>query len=143
MNSPNDEQRYWEEARNSYIKVWIKGLRAILGWSESHTLGWAEKWNDALDEQAGIFYHSPPEEWMAFEIVPERLKRALRDKPAGGKFYRMKELVAEAIRKSAPPKDVDAYDDQDWAEARRRVEAVLREHGEVINEYRGTIPGPE
>ena len=134
MSSKDDESGYWDAARCSYIKVWTQGLRVLLGWTEVDTLKWAKQWDESLSEESRIFYHRPPEEWMAFVVASSSVDRTTNKKCDGRGLNKLAKLVAEAIQSSSPQKDVDAYTDEDWFEAGLRVDAVLRRHGRALGE---------
>src|ERR1700690_1664426 len=50
---------YWESVKASFLKTWINGFEALLGWPESRTLEWASKWRDAFEakDEGRIFFH--------------------------------------------------------------------------------------
>ena len=124
--------------KNGYLRIWVDGLKAMLGWSEERTLVWAKKWEKSLDEESQIFYHQSPEGWMARVLIPEALLASLLSGPRGG--LDVKHLVcrlANAIQADRPLMNIDEnYTDEEWANAKARVQNILKEFGEPLPESR-------
>lgn len=133
-----------EDSRRIYLRTWVAGLRALLGWPPERTLEWAEKWSDDLRDRSMRFYHDQPEYWMIHTLIPEWLmekfrsdRRAGRD-PGDYSYADLHKRLINAILvdEHREFKFVEEYDDRDWAEARRRVRAVLRDFGADLPEMR-------
>jgi len=133
-----------EDSRRIYLRTWVTGLRALLGWPPERTLKWAEKWSDDLRDRRMWFYHRQPEYWMISPLIPEWLMEKFRSdrwegRDPGDYSYidlRMRlhhAIMADEHRKF---KFTEEYDDRDWAEARHRVRAVLRDFGADLPEMR-------
>ena len=131
-----------EDSRQIYLRTWIAGFRALLGWSPEKTLEWAERWADDLRDRSMRFYHGPPEDWMIDALIPEWLKeKFMRDwwenhDPGDHGYLDLRIRLNRAIMRDEhrPHKFAEEYDDRDWAEAKRRVRAVLRDFGAHLPE---------
>ena len=133
MGVEADEHEFWRQAKDSYLRTWTNGLGALLQWSEAATLEWAKQWSDSLDHRIRVFYHTAPEQWMAYALIPPQLRERFLSRRGGGlDLKRLVWRLTEAIQDSTPNKDVVEYDAGDWEKAKASVEAILSEYGEGL-----------
>lgn len=128
-------EEYWESVKASFLKIWIHGFSILLGWPESRTLAWAEKWRYAFEsnDEGRILFHENAEDLMIFELLPQTLKKRLRDKDAGlPRQWALVNQFGEAIRGDFRNTEVEYFTDQDWQLAKRRVQKLLAEFGESL-----------
>ncbi len=125
---PNEaDYRRW---KRDYLRAWTKWLKALLGWPEDRTLEWAKRYSSFLEsddpQTLGCFYHQPAELYIGFLLINE-----LRVGPAVGpeRSSIARRLAFVGMRGFGPTKNVSEYDDDDWAEARERVRAILKDYG--------------
>ncbi len=134
MDTP-EEAEFWQSIKASFMKTWIHGFEALLGWPESRTLSWANKWRDQFEaeDEGRIFFHADAEEWMVFELIPETMKKRLAQKePDLPPLHELYRRFGVAIRGAYPRKDADEFGDEDWRDARTRVQTLLNEFGESL-----------
>lgn len=112
--------------RDHFLKVWSIVLNEMLGWDESRTLKWAERWDDELNgrKAASMFYHDDPYTRILPLIVAESVPP---DSLRGYQDIELQNAVCRAIRsRGSEPIWLTPYD---WDAARFRVNDLLGQIG--------------
>ncbi|SIO67810.1 hypothetical protein SAMN05444166_8452 [Singulisphaera sp. GP187] len=120
----------WQELSRTYLKVWIDALRALLGWSREHAAEWfREKWGNRFDADdlsvRELFYHRPPEYYIAAQLTRELVTRPITGQPR----VRLLARLAKAMRDPEEWTAIEDYGDADWQAVRQRVGLVLSDYG--------------
>lgn len=108
-----------EEGRR-YVKVWIKALKVMLGWSETKTLKWAEKWEDELTgADSGLFFNGTPGSYILNLLIPDSIRDGLSSLEVG----HLRETLLCVIERQ----DCFCYwrPNFDWKKVKQRVDAFL------------------
>lgn len=119
-------QEPFGDTAEAYLREWILILGNLLRWPEEKVVSWAEKYHsDDLKGKNGWFDHDFASHYVAHLLVPEeklnRLIEVERSKFLG--------KIERAIRNFGQNLLDPSYD---WAEARKRVNAILKEIGETL-----------
>ena len=112
-----------EEGRH-YLQTWIKALNLMLGWSESETIKWAEKWEEGLNDDTALFFNRTEGYYILNLLIPESLSQKLSSKER----HALRETLLRVIEKDGS----FCYRklDFDWHAVKRRVDHLFAEVGQ-------------
>ena len=150
---PGDVDELARKQKEYYLNYWKVCLNKLLGWSEEQILEWARQFDEEMNDYLSMFYHDDPVDYTVPLFVPPQAPWRL----SGGRFPKLKHKIHEAITRAANLewKELPRCDEEqyrlfeaiwlaeqkgeilapinfayyDWAAAKERVHAVLREYG--------------
>lgn len=113
--------------RDHYLSAWKKVFHVFLGWSEADALKWAEWCDEFLEpDDNAMFYHEPPMYYVALGLVPKRLTMSLEGMELTRFGWRIQDLIEDGDEFCSCKPDFD------WQAAKIRVEKLLNEYGESL-----------
>jgi hypothetical protein len=146
----------------TYLDTWKRALAAILGWDDDRVVRWASQYAEGLKGEDPWFYRETSIFYIAPLLITERLRKRLKLKQLSklerdlqmaiefgattmpADLALLKDTLPffewlpkfEEFRKSAVEKALwfseGCADVFDWESAKKRVQAVLEQYGEVL-----------
>jgi hypothetical protein len=112
-----------DDNKQYYLDIWKEMLGALLGWSESQVLEWAEEtWGEFLDDPDDIFYHGTPQYWVRHLLIPDDLNARLSNP-------QRVDLQARILRVFQDEHQFEFPLGTDWRPFRAKIERILGEYG--------------
>jgi hypothetical protein len=140
-SSPGDGEPYYREMKIIYLKVWSNCLSTFLNWPQEEIDKITDYWRDWLEgnlfrqmpmldgHDDGGFYHETPIYYITSYLVPDSIKKRLD----AHRLLILKNRIEQAILHSHPVVEIESAPfDFDWKAAKQKVESILNEYGETL-----------
>jgi len=125
-----------------YLEYWLYALAQLLGWSRQRASIWATHYEAALNDEGSFLFGGQPEEgsllwrehpmfYISFLLIPDSVKDKLTPMDRLNLARRLEGAIF--MRGPCNARTMGAYD---WNAAIARVDAILSEYGESLDNVR-------
>jgi hypothetical protein len=118
------------EVGNEYFEYWAEVLHQLLGWDRRHVMIWALQFESQINDENSLLFHEEPGFYLATLLVPDSIK----ERTTRIETIRLAGRLVQSIYLGRA--DEGSARDYDWEAAKHRLNAILAEYGENLDNVR-------
>jgi hypothetical protein len=130
-HTTHSDDSYYVEMKELYLRCWHNCLNCFLNWPHEQITKWSQKWEDRLNgNDQGWFYHETALYYIVIFIIPDSIRAQIDSSQLIKLEGRLESVI---LHTGLGDWYLREGEDMNWIKAKQRIESVLNEYGETLN----------